>query len=462
MSDYTNFHGYSHGSMRDMVQSMDSGAIMAASDPWRKAAETLKQIRTSLNTASADATSSWEGSTSNAFYSRMVDLSNTANNVAAYANDAAMTLQMMSEAIDTAKRNMPEEPDFWDKAGDAISDTAKGAFGSDDEDTQTGIADERKAQAVAVMQTLASQYRSATSYLKPPPPIKPPRDDVTEIPPSGNPSGVEAIGALIMGGGLGGVGGSSGGSTSTISRSSSPSVGSTPKSPKPTTPPPTDPGIKGGTANPAPRPKGPATGIDGIHGGTTLIGTPTTGVPGGGGAGQSTHGGSGGSTGPSGPGGGITTKSGGSGGLKGGSNNVVGAGRGGSGTTGAGSGRGGSAFGAGGMGGGHGGGGAGAGGGAGKGGAAGRSGSSLVRKGGGVVGDAARGTGGRAFTEGGSGIGRGRGQGGQGAGGQGHGMPGNSQAGKKDKKKGNERPDYLVEDEETWASGEQSNPNVVE
>jgi hypothetical protein len=41
-------------------------------------------------------------------------------------------------------------------------------------------------------------------------------------------------------------------------------------------------------------------------------------------------------------------------------------------------------------------------------------------------------------------------------------MPGGSAAGKKDKKQGKKRPDYLVEDEETWMSGEKVNPDVVE
>lgn len=41
-------------------------------------------------------------------------------------------------------------------------------------------------------------------------------------------------------------------------------------------------------------------------------------------------------------------------------------------------------------------------------------------------------------------------------------MLGGAQANKKDKKKGSERPDYLVEDEETWVSGDKANPNVVE
>ncbi|MFJ1705736.1 hypothetical protein [Kitasatospora sp. NPDC088346] len=471
MSDYTNFHGYSHGDMRSMVESMDSGGVMAAGDPWRKATETLKQIRTALNVASADATSDWEGSTSDAFYSKMTKLANAVNNAAAYANDAAAAMQMMSEAIDTAKRDMPEEPSWLDKAGDAISDTAQSTVGVDDEDTRTAVTDEKKAQAVAVMETLASKYRATTNYLKPP---SGGFETVEDIPPPDS-AGPAALGAMIMGGGMGLSGGRASGGSVGSSRTTGPSLGQAPQSPKVTTVHPGDPGIKGGVSSPPPKPKAPGTfspgtGLDGIHAGAP--GTTAGGHAPNQGAG---HGGS------SQGGGSSSTGLGGAGGLRGGGGGSAGAGaksggtagvggmRGGAAGSGAGSGAQGSSSGAGGRGsGGFGSGGMdgakGSGLGA-RGTGGGASGGGLARKGGGVVGETAHGGAGKsAFTEGGSGLGRGRTQGGQGGQGQGqgHGMPGNAQSGKKDKKQGRERPDYLVEDEETWASGERVNPDVVE
>ncbi|MFD8593938.1 WXG100 family type VII secretion target [Kitasatospora sp. NPDC059646] len=476
MTDMTNFYSYSHGQMRDMVQSMDSGSVMAAADPWRRATNTLKQIRTALNTAAADASDSWQGDTSNAFYSRMTTLANNVNNVAAYANDAAGALEMMSEAIDKAKRDMPEEPGLLDKVGDAISDTAQQSVGIDNEETRTSVADSRKQEAVTVMQTLAASYRATTSYLKPPPNRG--IDEVKELPPPDN-GGTSALGALIMGIGAGVAAPNSGGSTgSSGSRVSgqAPVSSRTPQAPKlqPVVVRPTDAGISGGTANPAPQPKGPGTGIDGIQGGNGGLR-----------GGTGTIGGTAGTGGVHGPSG--TTGLGPAGGTGG---NLIGRGEGG--LLGGGSGIGGSragfsgnsvskagTFGAGGLGGSGGlGGGAGAGaaGGGGAGGAGGigaRSGGGLTGKAGGVIGEATHSTsGGRAFTEGGSGIGRNRfgqgGAGGQAGGpgqagaGQGGGMGGHGQAGKKDKKRGKDRPDYLVEDEETWASGDPVNPNVVE
>jgi hypothetical protein len=444
----TNFNSFSHGQMRSMVEGMDSGSVMAASDPWRRASDSLKQIRTALNTASADATSSWEGTTSDAFYTKMSGLANSVNSAASYANDAAVAMQMMAEAIDTAKQDMPEEPSFLDKLGDGISDAAKSTVGVTDEDTRTTVTEEKKAQAVAVMQTLSLKYRAATQFLKPPQAIR--DDNVRDLQPSDS-GGASALAGLIMGGGMGFVGAQSSSGTATTTRTSArtPSQSAV-TSPRGTASAKTDSGITGGTANPAPNPKAPggsATGIDGIAGGGRAGGSTGTGGPGGTGV----IGGGGSGRGGSGLSGAGTFDGVPMAGSAGGSGVGRGAGGGlGSGATG----RGGSAFGSSGMGeSGAAGGGRGAGG---------RSGS-LSRRGGGVVGEAGEGGSRRgAFTEGGSGLGRGRGGGGQGAAGQGQGMPGAGQAGKKDKKKGKDRPDYLVEDEETWVSGDHVNPNVVE
>ncbi|MFC8450775.1 WXG100 family type VII secretion target [Kitasatospora sp. NPDC057223] len=481
---YTNFTNYSHGTLRDMVQNMNSGEVMAASDPWRRAADTLKAIHTSLGSASGEAALDWEGSTSDAFYAKMTKLSNSINNTASYAHDAAETLKHMAEAIDLAKKTMPEEPGLWDQVTDAVGDTASSAFGGDDEDTKTAVKDEKKAQAAAVMQTLAMKYRVAKDVLKPP---RPPVDDSHDIPAPGDPTGAAAIGALITGAGLGAVG-SAGGSGSgaggrVSSRTVGSSVASTPTPPRTTaTPAPTDPAIKGGSAHPvakapAPISFGPGTGIDGaiLTSPPTGSGNGHIGSGGGGnasGTGTTGSGGISGGLGHNGIGGaGYGSKSGvvtgGTGGLSSGQNRSGAAGSG-IGRAGSGSNapRSGSAFGSGGMGEG---GGLGSGG---RSGAGGRTGGSLARQAGGVAGEAGHGTTGTgrksSFTEGGSGLGaRSRaqgeqGQGGHGKGAQGQGIPAGDARRKKDKENGGRRPDYLVEDEETWVSGQPSNPNVVE
>jgi uncharacterized protein YukE len=259
--DVTDFSTYSHSQLRQMVEALNSGDVMAASDPWRRAAATLKQIRTSLGTASGTATQNWQGSTSDAFYGAMTKLATNVNNTAAYANDAANTLQLMSEAIDQAKHDMPEEPGFWDQLGNAISDTVQNTVGAGDDSTNTPIADQRKAQAAAVMQTLANKYRTAIPVLKPPqlsgiedPSVPPP-----------DPTAAAALSAFVMGAGAGAIGGYA---TAPETRQAVPRAVTTgtsaPMSSQVSAPPqagPTDAGIKGGVPNSSPKaPKSVAIG----------------------------------------------------------------------------------------------------------------------------------------------------------------------------------------------------------
>ncbi|WP_405359978.1 WXG100 family type VII secretion target [Kitasatospora sp. NBC_00085] len=478
-SGYTKFNDYSHAELRKMAQALNPGEVMAASDPWRRAADTLKAIRATLTRASTEAAVSWEGSTSDAFHKRMLQLAATINNASSYANDAANTLKHLSEAISQAKRDMPEEPSGWEQFTDGVGDTVSSIFGGDDEDTKTAVAEQKKAEAAAVMQTLAMHYRVATPMLKPPP--LPGRQDTRDVTPSEDSSGAPMIGAVMTGASYFGTG------TAPVTATSSPApkIRQTADQPapkpavtKPTpTPPKTDSGIKGGTAQAAPKPPsvtnyGPGTAIDGTtitpsstpstsplstnttnptSNPGTPIGLPKGGIESGPGpaGGGPILGGKGGQGNDPGKGGvtqnkdafGRTTGAPGKAGARGGKAFGVGEGyEGGFGTGGR------AATGA-------------------------RPGSALPRRTGGIVGGGARPGGGsgakQAFTEGGSGLGaRGRARGELGANsgaGMGPGMPiGDSQRRKKDKEKDGKRPDYLVEDEETWASDKPTNPNVVE
>ncbi|MFD9062539.1 WXG100 family type VII secretion target, partial [Kitasatospora purpeofusca] len=207
---YTDFRQFSHAELRAMVQALNPGEVMAAADPWRRAADTLKAIRTTLTRASTEAATTWEGSTSDAFHTRMLHLATTINTAASYANDAAITLKAVSEAIAEAKRNMPEEPSGWAQFKDGVGDTFSSLFGADDEDARTDLANQKKAEAATVLQTLAMHYRTAAPMLKPPPPpAKPgstnPIDDFTEISPDDSgASGYAAVGGLL-GSGAGGA-----------------------------------------------------------------------------------------------------------------------------------------------------------------------------------------------------------------------------------------------------------------
>ncbi|MGA5820634.1 PPE domain-containing protein [Kitasatospora sp. NPDC094028] len=467
---YTNFHDFSHADLRKMAQALDPGAVMAAGDPWHKAAAALKDIRQRLNRFSGEAIDSWEGATSDAFHARMLDLANKINTAAAYAQDAGNALHDMSEAMAKAKRDMPEEPGWWDQRKDDVG----GLFSDDD---HIRVVDRKKAEAVEVMQTLAMHYRVSTTALKVPPPLgtQGKYDDVRDAGSQADPSGAAAAAAAVV---------SSAGATGTpmrAERSPAPQRSTPPVASKAKTVAarsasvPTDSGIKGGTAQAPPKPSGsgsrvPAAGISG-----TPVSTPTGSVPSPATAGTQTSvlsttqavtpgtgpfGGGGGQevrpTAPTAP----TTVSPvvpitgqgkvvGPGGreLPDGAPPVEGTGP-----------REGRAV----------GGGTGTGGG-GRGAAAAKPGGGPPGRPGGVVGEPVRPgepRGKQAFTEGGSGLGaRNRPAGAPGVGVPGgvpHGMPmSEGQRRRKGAGKDGKRPDYLVEDEETWASDQPANPNVV-
>ncbi|MFJ4796239.1 WXG100 family type VII secretion target [Kitasatospora purpeofusca] len=508
---YTDFRQFSHAELRAMVQALNPGEVMAAADPWRRAADTLKAIRTTLTRASTEAATTWEGSTSDAFHTRMLHLATTINTAASYANDAAITLKAVSEAIAEAKRNMPEEPSGWAQFKDGVGDTFSSLFGADDEDARTDLANQKKAEAATVLQTLAMHYRTAAPMLKPPPPpVKPPnpfkREDYTDLPEGGN---ADTGGYAAVGGFLGGVGvGNPGAGTVPVSRQgvtgvADPRTGGSGRSTSPTASPsaskpppaPSDPGVKGGVAVPLKGPQvsfGAGAVVDGTEPGssstpstpfkkspdassTSLLGSQGSGgnqalphspashpvaAPGTGGAVPHPNGpvqpftpagkqglGSGAWRDTSGPGAQRGSKEGASG------RNA--------------SGRSGAAFGAEGMPGMSGGGANGAASSRGRGtagGSAGHAGGTIV----GVGDRPGKSSGGKqSFTEGGSGLGaRGRIPSEAGTRNPSSQMPlvplGNTDRGRKDEERKRRRPDYLVEDEETWASDAPTNPNVVE
>ncbi|MEU8921040.1 hypothetical protein AB0D10_08885 [Kitasatospora sp. NPDC048545] len=479
---YTDFTKYSHAQLRTMAQALDPGAVMAAGDPWRTASDTLKQIRLTLTKASTEAATTWEGSTSDAFHTRMLNLAASINNAAAYANDAANILHNVSDAMAKAKREMPEEPGNWDEFKDNVSDGVSALFGSGD-DEHIPIADRKKAEAAAIMQTLAMHYRIATPALKAPPPYdpkKPPvRRDEGADGSQDDPSGAAAAAAMVSGTSVGAAGASTrGANVPPPQRSKSAQSSMQGRSaPRNATVAPTDSGIRGGTAQALPKPsgsssRGPAEGISGRpvlppNGSVPspgLAGTQTSGLhvvnsgtPAGGLFGGGEHE----TVRPSGPSSTLQPVG-----------PIVGQGKSGPGTreipgsatpaepSGPRNGR---------VGGGgdvHPGAGVG-----GRGVLGGKPSAGSSARPGGVAGQVAKpgagAQGKQSFTEGGSGLGarsRLRGEpGAVGANGMSPGAPlSGTQGRKRDRRKDGKRPDYLVEDEETWASDKPTNPNVVE
>jgi hypothetical protein len=387
----------------------------------------------------------WEGAAAEAFKRRADEISLQIRNGAAYANFTSKQLLAISKDLDTAKAKMGpiEEPSKlesgWDWLNDDQDDSqmkkdmAAGASAdavakANEKNLSLGM--ERKLEAVAVMEELAANYKVYTSNLQRNKPIdneksvSPPNNDVTMPPPIPMPSA------------------SAGGPGATGAANKPWSAGST-ASIKPAPAVPRDAGITGGSQLPAARTKvdnispgltgtGPSAGPVGVSGGSGGLGTGGTQGPGvvapGGVSGLGR--------------GAVARGSVGAAGIRGGlAGGGAAAGRGAGGRAGMG---------------GMGGAGAGA---TGRGGAGAGGRGALAKSRGGVVG-AAKGVTGKG-AGGGAGLHGSRGgtQRGAMAGGAG-GMGGRSGRRPEDENSRGDRPDYLVEDEETWISEEDRNRNV--
>ncbi|MFD8049977.1 hypothetical protein ACFV5E_41810 [Streptomyces chartreusis] len=449
----TQFIEYSLKELKQMLEGTNPGSIEEVGRHWGKVNELLSGgegggIAGLLDKAVDNVLEHWEGDAARSFEKKAREISQSIRNAAWHADlnssqmaDAGSQLRRFKSQLDEI-----EEPSGWAKVGDALSDwqwdngeavagdlqdrklTAKEV--AEINEGKIGASREAQLNGVAVMENLAAQYIRVKGNLDRNRPItddrgniKDPNRDV-EYPPPVTPGD--------MGASRPGVSGSgnrpwSAGPTTSV---------------KPAPAVPRDKGITGGTQLPTAKTK-----VDSISPGLTGTGPGTTS------GGPNISGGGGGTGGAQGPG--ILGTGGGAGvgrGTAGRGGIGVAGGRGMSGT-GAGAGRG--AGGRSGMG-GMGGAGAGA---AGRGGAGAAGRGALAKARGGVVG-AAKGIAGKG-AGGGAGLHGSRGgtQRGAMAGGAG-GMGGRNGRRSEEENSRGDRPDYLVEDEETWISEEDRNRNV--
>ncbi|WP_055590300.1 WXG100 family type VII secretion target [Peterkaempfera griseoplana] len=470
----TNFEHWDLIPIKNMVQHSKPGRLKDVAAHWMQVKTELEGAAQELQAATEHITAHWEGSAAQGFVERSSVLQQSIVNTGAHAENTSHALTYASTALDAAKTEMQSihVPGTMEKAKDKVSDLghrddtqfrADVAAGMDRDAAvaknagSLSVTEERHQQAIAVMERLAPQYKAASTVLaqpvdpvsNPKRPLPPPAKKITEPrqvgPTPTNPrqtTGTTNPSTRQVG------------TNPTYRDPGSPDITGQPHDSGGTTTDPTHGGtIPVGTVCPPYHdpivPGGPThTGIDSTGGGTTL---PTEQLPGGFGPGGG--GGSGGGSG-SGYGGGGYVPGGGY--VGGGSGTSSTGGRTGSGSYGSGAGTGQGRAGAGGMS------GMGGMGGAGRGGLGSRGASSgLARRAGGSVGGAGKRAGG-SFTEGGSGLGRNRGSG-AGNGRGGGVMPGGAAGQKKKDKKGGSRPDYLVEDEDTWTNGGgPANPPVIE
>ncbi|MEU0744219.1 hypothetical protein [Streptomyces sp. NPDC006134] len=460
----TEFMSYSINGLRKMILDSNPGKIAEVGSHWKSVHNILSggdgdgkaggvdqvsakdSVAGMLQTAVDNALEHWEGQAAEAFKRRANEIAAQIRNGAAHANFTAEQLFAISKDLDAAKSKMEDikEPSLLERGSDKLNDDwddsqmKKDMAAGVSADTvakanekQLSLQMERRLQAVAVMEELAANYQVYAKNLKSglggrddERGIAPPSNDVTMPPPIAVPS------ASAGGPGAAGAGNKPWSAGPTSSIKSTPAVSRAV-------------GITGGSQLPSTRTK-----VDSISPGLTGTG-PSAGSASisGGGGGLGT----GGAQGPgivapggmSGLGRGAATRGGvgvpgGRAGLAGGG---VAAGRG----TGGRAGMGGV-------------GGAGAGGAGRSGGSAGGRGA-LAKSRGGVVG-AANGVTGKG-AGGGAGLHGSRGgtQRGAMAGGAG-GMGGRNGRRSEEENSRSDRPDYLVEDEETWISEENRNRNV--
>ncbi|MFE0193864.1 WXG100 family type VII secretion target [Streptomyces sp. NPDC058989] len=495
--------------VKALVEGADPGEVGNVAEGWKKVRVSLvgddwnSGIKKKFDDAVTKVLQSWHGQSADQFATSAQKISNNFAKLAAYPHNTGYVLEQISDRLKEVKKAVEavEEPSWLERKADRLrdlanSDTGKaGAIGSmlpggsvivggaaklmgagdgrDDSGLNSDLANpknsiydamnknrgnlsidrERELEAAHYMEQLATTYRSGVTAIGKPPlggGGQPRRQE--EVPDYDGPN--MPIPPIAP-------------------------YGPPPSGPKGGTSMPKMPGVTGGgyqtpPAMEAPRPNGidggigsipktPAphvgTGLDGLSGGTGLG---TSGIGGGGGGGVGTGGLGAGAGGPhGGSGSGIGTP--GMPGMVGGAGGARGGGAGGvrGGGAGAGAGARGARAGMPGMAGAA---GAGAKGGA-KGAGAGKGGA-LARQKGGIIGGKAGKAGGG--TQGGSGLHRSRGGSQQGAAGgrRPAGMMGGPGAhGAKGKDKANEngqRPDYLVEDEETWTPERNVAPKVIE
>ncbi|WP_404816540.1 WXG100 family type VII secretion target [Streptomyces thermolineatus] len=470
-SKESDFHNHGLTALKAMIEESKPENVKKTAQEWKEVADELAGgsgdggIRKSFKSAIDHALAHWRGPASEKFREEAEKVLSKIDRAYGHARNAERAMRGAAEDLGKAQGEMAKikEPSFGDRVGDWWNDEGRDPsqynkdLASSKYDTDAALernreylslTKERHLEAVVVMEALAYNYKGHAAVIKAPRhviddgdwPAEP--NNVPSPPPIALPTVMpRSPNGQVAGGGGGGKG----------------TVGTIPSS-KPVESP-RDSAVIGGSQKPVSGPKQPiGTVIDGVSGGVT----------------GPAAGGTTGGAGPSGPSSGGIVGSG-PGGIIGGARGGVGGARGVSGKIGGGPTRGvtGGATGAGrgatagrpGM--------PGAGGVAGgpgrQGGAAASRSGGLARQGGGVVGGA-KGTGGTGRgTAGGSGLHRSRGaqqavgKSGRPGGQMGAGVPRtrNDRANEEERREG-VRPDYLVEDEETWAPQRNTAPRVVE
>jgi uncharacterized protein YukE len=445
--------------MKDMLRNAQPETVLQVANGWKRVSEMLVGgggIKSTFDQTVSHIMQHWEGDSADAFHAKAQKISKSLEDTATYATYTSVAMKSAGDVLKQIKPEVMamEKPSglssAWDYATD-LGDRDDNAYKKDltgnagaqnalDKDEGTlSAGKEAQLKMAAKMETLAVAYSSQTATMGS---WRQGRVEHGDKDYPGDPGGVAPVPVMVSPD-VGTPHGSTSGGSVRGSGTSGTKTGLV-NSPKTL---PRDAGISGGAQTPLTNSQPVGTSVDGISGGVT-----SGSRPGGGAAGI----GPGGSVGP--VGGGAANGSGAAGlpgaaggfgattaGAAGAAGRGAGAmGRGMPGATGAGGG---------------------------KAGAGGKSGStrggSLARTRGGVVGEAEEGAAGKRGAQGGSGLHQSRGAAGKGqTGSKGrNGMMagrGANSGHEEEERSTGQRPDYLVEDEETWIPDRDVAPRVVE
>ena len=221
----TLFDGYSQDELYNMFQEEASpGAVQNQSDDFKTVSAALSDIGDQIVTAMQTAQQNWTGTAADSAMESAKGIVAWHGTLAGGSNAASLQVQTQSDALSTARAEVPQpvqEPSFWGAVGQAFTQGPKAAY--DNYENQKQAASDAKAAQVQV----AQQYDSTLDATSPMPQFD---QNATSTGDGSGSSGGGSTGGGGSAGGVGGVGsgggGYSGGGSAGGSAGGSYSVGS--------------------------------------------------------------------------------------------------------------------------------------------------------------------------------------------------------------------------------------------
>jgi hypothetical protein len=183
----TDFAATSNGGLvglRRMVEDADPGTLDQIAAKWTAISNALTGAQEELLAHTQAATGHWSGAAADGFAKRAGELHESLGNGAAYAGKLSFGVSFAADSLRTAKQSMPKVPGLWDRASRAVtSETNANQFNQDLasgmtrdaalklDGSQLSLTEERRQQAIVVLQQLEGQYHAAATVIGTPVPV---------------------------------------------------------------------------------------------------------------------------------------------------------------------------------------------------------------------------------------------------------------------------------------------------